>query len=84
MMKAATLYDAKTHLSALLSDVEAGDEVVITRHGKPVARLVAAEQPVQRQPGDWRSLPAWAGFTYDPAVFAPLSTEEAAAEGWEA
>jgi prevent-host-death family protein len=84
MNKAATLYEAKTHLSALLSDVEAGDEVVITRHGKPVARLVAAEQPVRREAGDWRSLPAWAGFTYDPAVFAPLSAEEAAAEGWEA
>jgi prevent-host-death family protein len=33
-------FDAKTHLSSLLDKVEAGEEVVITRHGKAVARLV--------------------------------------------
>ena len=35
-------FDAKTHLSGLLDKVEAGQEVIITRHGKPVARLVGA------------------------------------------
>ncbi len=35
-------FEAKTHLSALLDQVAAGEEVVITKHGKPVARLVAA------------------------------------------
>lgn len=34
--------EAKTHLSALLDRVAGGEEVVITRHGKPVARLVSA------------------------------------------
>jgi prevent-host-death family protein len=34
------LFEAKTHLSELVAQVEAGDEVVITRHNKPVARLV--------------------------------------------
>lgn len=33
-------FEAKTHLSTLLDRVEAGEEVVITRHGKAVARLV--------------------------------------------
>jgi prevent-host-death family protein len=33
-------FEAKTHLSTLLDKVEAGEEVVITRHGKAVARLV--------------------------------------------
>ncbi len=33
-------FEAKTHLSALLDRVEAGEEVVITKHGRPVARLV--------------------------------------------
>ena len=33
-------FDAKTHLSSLLDKVESGEEVVITRHGKPIARLV--------------------------------------------
>jgi prevent-host-death family protein len=33
-------YDAKTRLSELLDRVEKGEQIVITRHGKPVARLV--------------------------------------------
>jgi prevent-host-death family protein len=37
-------FEAKTHLSALLDRVAAGEEVVITKHGKPVARLVAAHR----------------------------------------
>jgi predicted nucleic acid-binding protein len=32
-------FEAKTHFSALLDKVEAGEDVIITRHGKPVARL---------------------------------------------
>jgi prevent-host-death family protein len=35
-------FEAKTHLSALLEKVAAGEEVTITKHGKPVARLVKA------------------------------------------
>ena len=37
-----SVYEAKTHLSRLIADVEAGEEVTITRHGKAVARLVSA------------------------------------------
>jgi prevent-host-death family protein len=33
-------YEAKTHLSALLERVVRGERFVITRHGKPIARLV--------------------------------------------
>jgi len=33
-------YEAKTHLAELLEKVEAGEEITITRHGTPVARLV--------------------------------------------
>jgi prevent-host-death family protein len=33
-------FEAKTHLSELLDRVEAGEELVITRHGRPVAKLV--------------------------------------------
>ncbi len=32
--------EAKTHLPRLLDDVERGDTIVITRHGRPIARLV--------------------------------------------
>jgi prevent-host-death family protein len=34
-------FEAKTHLSKLLDAVEAGKRVVVTRHGKPVAELLA-------------------------------------------
>ena len=36
-------FEAKTHLSALLYKVAAGEEVLITKHGKAIARLVRAE-----------------------------------------
>lgn len=65
-MKAATVADAKSHLSALLNDVEAGEDVVITRRGKPVARLV----PEPRSGGfgwsdlrEWVSAPPTSGLT---------------------
>jgi len=35
-------FAAKTHFSALLERVARGEEIVITRHGRPVARLVPA------------------------------------------
>ena len=36
-------YKAKTHLPALLERVARGEEITITKHGKPVARLVPIE-----------------------------------------
>ena len=39
-METVGLFEAKTHLSELIARVEAGDEVIITRHNKPVAKLV--------------------------------------------
>lgn len=41
-------FEAKTHLSALLERVERGEEIVITRHGRPVARLM----PIARSSAD--------------------------------
>lgn len=35
-------FEAKTHLSSLLERVERGEEILITRHGKAIARLVPA------------------------------------------
>lgn len=37
-------YEAKTHLSELLEKVEAGEEIVITKHGAPVAKLVPVKK----------------------------------------
>lgn len=46
------IYAAKTHLSRLIDQVNAGEEVVITRHGRPVARLVQANAtPPKRKLG---------------------------------
>jgi prevent-host-death family protein len=39
-MKHVGIFEAKIHLSTLLEEVERGGEVMITRHGKPVAKLV--------------------------------------------
>jgi prevent-host-death family protein len=38
------IHEAKTHLSRLLAQVEAGEEVTIARNGQPVAKLVAIEK----------------------------------------
>ena len=40
-MKSVNVHEAKTHLSRLLERVERGEEVVISRAGTPVAKLVA-------------------------------------------
>ncbi len=39
-MESIGLFEAKTHLSELIARAERGEEVVITRHNKPVAKLV--------------------------------------------
>lgn len=50
-MTQVAVYEAKTRLSELLDEVEAGGEVLITRRGTAVARLVAAEPaPASRRP----------------------------------
>lgn len=46
-MGTVTLAEAKAHLSHLLDQVEAGEEVVITRRGQPIARITPVEKPKQ-------------------------------------
>jgi prevent-host-death family protein len=49
------IHEAKTHLSRLVERVEGGDEVVIARAGRPVARLVPFRvRSKPRTPGLWR------------------------------
>jgi len=43
-------YAAKTQLSKLLARVEAGEEITITRRGKPVAKLVQVDEKPKRRP----------------------------------
>lgn len=42
-MQTVTIAQAKNQLSSLIHAVESGEEVVLTRHGKPVVRLVAEQ-----------------------------------------
>lgn len=56
-MDKVTVAQAKAGLSALLDRVEAGDEVVITRRGLPVARLVASTP--KRKPLDLKRIDAF-------------------------
>ena len=39
-MKQVNIHEAKTHLSRFIDEVEAGEEVIIAKAGKPVARLL--------------------------------------------
>jgi antitoxin (DNA-binding transcriptional repressor) of toxin-antitoxin stability system len=46
-MATVTLVEAKAHLSELLDKVQSGEDVVITRHGRPVAQMSALTRPKQ-------------------------------------
>ena len=75
-MTMVNIHQAKTHLSRLLMEVEAGEEVVIARNGKPVARLVGYERQGKRRFG------ALAGrIAVDDSFFDPLPEAELSA--WE-
>jgi len=48
-MKQVNLYEAKTQFSKLVDAAIAGEDIIIARAGKPVARLSALEKPVQKR-----------------------------------
>jgi len=68
MVLQVNIHEAKTNLSKLLARVSAGEEVIIARAGKPIARLVPIkERPRQRVPGS-----AKGKVTISPDFDAPL------------
>ena len=70
---AYTVHHAKTHLSKLMAEAEAGGEVVIARRGKPVIKLVPVVEPPKRGiKAGW----AKGAFEWNPAALDPLSEEE--------
>ena len=75
-MPVVNIHEAKTHLSRLLAQVEAGEEIIIARNGTPVAQLVCYKKRGKRQPGAWKGL-----IELDDSFFDPLPEEELAA--WE-
>ena len=77
-MAIVTIHKAKTELSKLLKRVEAGEEIIIARGDKPVARLVPAEPIVKKS----RGRGAWKGkFTLPDSFFDPLPDDEL--DAWE-
>lgn len=55
MSVSVNLYDAKTHLSQLIDRAAAGEEIIIAKAGRPLARLVPLKPPTRpRVPGIFR------------------------------
>ena len=81
-MPVVNVHQAKTQLSNLLAQAEAGEEIVIARNGKPVARLVALtrlvalNRKVKPRFGSWKDC-----VTLDDSFFDPLPEDELSA--WE-
>lgn len=81
-----SLYDAKTHLSELGERAAAGEEIVVTKHGKPRFRLVAVEPPKRRPlPGSidlgpnseqWKALADYDWFVPDEEIERLFGTRE--------
>jgi prevent-host-death family protein len=46
-MRVVNIHVAKTHLSRLLEDAAAGEEIVIAKAGKPIAKLTRLDQPIE-------------------------------------
>ncbi|HLJ68436.1 MAG TPA: type II toxin-antitoxin system Phd/YefM family antitoxin [Chloroflexota bacterium] len=70
-MRQVNIHEAKTHLSRLVEDAARGDEIIIARAGKPVARLVSIDDnATPRCPGLLRDK-IWIADDFD----APLPEE---------
>jgi prevent-host-death family protein len=74
-MKTVSVHEAKTHLSRLLERVAAGDEIIISKSGKPVARLVAiaSKTPKVVLGSDRGKVSIAADFDDTPEEFAPYT-----------
>ena len=73
---AVGVHEAKARFSRLLARIEAGEEIVIARNGKPAARLVACKRHGKRRPGTLKGK-----IEIDDSFFDPLPEAELAA--WE-
>jgi prevent-host-death family protein len=73
------IHEAKTHFSKLVERAEAGEEIVIARNGKPVAKLVPCAEPLKpRQFGQWEGK-VWLAPDWD----SDETNEEIWREFWE-
>ena len=73
-MATVTIHDAKNNLLNLVKNAAAGEEIIITARGKPIARLVAFETPKRkRDPGSLKGK-----LHVGPEFFEPLPNDELA------
>ena len=64
-MRTVNIHQAKTHLSRLVEEAAQGEEIVIAKHNRPVARLVALEASARpRKPGGWEGR-VWMAEDFD-------------------
>jgi prevent-host-death family protein len=75
---AYTVHQAKTHFSRLLKEAEAGQEVVVMRGKKPVAKLVPINEASAEKSGpNYRLIGAYAGqISWDEDAFDPMTDQE--------
>jgi prevent-host-death family protein len=77
---AYTVHEAKTHFSRLLKEAEAGQEVIVMRGSKPVAKVVPINEAPGSQPEpNFRLLGAYRGrMHWDEDAFDPMTDKELA------
>jgi len=79
---AYTVHQAKTHFSRLLKEAEAGQEVVVMRGSKPVAKIVPINEPSESEM-PFRLMGAFAGkISWDEHALDPMTDEELVECGW--
>jgi prevent-host-death family protein len=70
-MKTVNIHAAKSHLSSLVEEAAAGEEITIAKAGKPMARLVPLEEPDFRKTFGMLKGKIWVSDDFD----APLPPE---------
>lgn len=76
-MKTVTIHAAKTNLSKLLAEVEAGEEIILARGKEPIAKLVPIQPPKKkRRFGEFKGQ-----IDISPEFFEPMTEEEL--QEWE-
>jgi prevent-host-death family protein len=75
------VHQAKTNFSRILKEVEAGQEVIVMRGKKPVAKITSVE-PQAKPNVPFRLMGAYPGISWTPDAFDPLTDEELIEMGW--
>lgn len=63
-MENVNIHKAKTHLSKLIQKVLDGEEVIISKYGEPLVKLVKFKEKKERKPGVWKGK-VWIAEDFD-------------------